>query len=119
MPMNRRGLVTIGGMFGAAALVTANVEARAQEGQPAQPPKPSEARGKVTLYGEGHSSYFALSEMPEGTKLFHIDPRFNDRIGRLVLAAAEKGWVIRATYLHNVNGAGPVYDVRVEDFRAG
>jgi hypothetical protein len=117
--MNRRELVTIGGMFGGAALVAANVEGRDQEGQPAQPPQASATRGKVTLYGEGHTSYFALSEMPEGTKLFYIDSRFTDRIGRLVLTAAEKGWVIRATYLQNVNGAGPVYDVRVEDFRAG
>jgi hypothetical protein len=116
--MNRRELVTIGGVIGGAALLTANAEGRVQEGQPAQVPRPSEARGKVALYGEGQSSYFALSEMPKGTKLFYIDPKFNDRIGRLVLAAAEKGWVIRAVYMHNVNGAGPVYDVRVENFRA-
>jgi hypothetical protein len=119
MPMNRRELVTIGGVLAGAALVAANAEGREQEAPPAQPSQPSETRGKVTVYGEGHSSYFALSEMPEGTKLFFIDPRVNDRIGRLVLAAAEKGWVIRATYIRSVNGAGPVYDVRVENFRAG
>ncbi len=118
MPMNRRELVTIGGVLGGAALVAAKAEGQAPEGQPAPTPQPAEARGKVTLYGEGHTSYFTLSKMPEGIKTFYIDPRFNDRLGRLVLAAAEKGWEIRATYISSpVNDmAGPVYDVRVENF---
>ena len=115
MPMNRRELVSMGAVLGGAVLV-----ATTAEGRPVQAAGPAEARGKVTLYGEGSTSYFALSTMPEKVETFHIDPRINERLGRLVLAAAEKGWEIQVTYTRSPDGtAGPVYDVRIKDFRTG
>jgi hypothetical protein len=115
MPMNRRELVTTAAAFGGAALLATKTEGQAPEGQPA---KPEKARGKIMAYGEGGTSYFELSEMPKGIKIFYIDQRYADRIGRLLLAAAANGWEIEAAYTPSVNGPGLVYDVRAKMIRA-
>lgn len=122
MPMNRRELVTAGAMLGGAALMTTKTEGQAPEAQPAQIPQPEKAppekaRGKVAVYGEGNATYFALTEMPKGIKHFYIDERAADRIGRLVLAAAEKGWELQVRYIQSVTEFSRVYDVWVENFR--
>jgi hypothetical protein len=112
MSMSRRELVSMGVVLGVAALG----DTKAQ-GQVIQGDKPPQASGKVAQYGEGSSSYFALAKMPGKIEAFHIDSRINDRLGRLVLAAAEKGWEIEVTYTLFPDGtAGQVYDVRVKSF---
>lgn len=118
MALNRRELVTIGGVLGGVALAGAKSEGKSPHDQPAQEPKATEARGKVALYGEGTWSYFALSKMPEGIKEFQLDSRDRDRLGRLLLLAAEKGWEVQVWYTGiGDDKNGPVYDVRVESFR--
>jgi hypothetical protein len=120
MPMNRRELVAIGGALGGAALLAAEAAGQAVGDGPAPVTKVSEASGRVASFGEGSSTYFTLSKMPEGIERFGVDSRICDRVGRLVLAAAEKGWEIHVTYLSYEGGkGGTVYDVRVKGFGAG
>jgi len=57
--------------------------------------------------------------MPEDVERFAIAPRRAEPLGRLVLAAAEKGWEVNITFqqVRGVPGAGGlVYDVCVKDF---
>lgn len=114
MSISRRGLVSMGAAIGGVALVAAKPEGRTAQGA-----QQAQASGKVTSYGEGNSSYFALAKMPEKIETFHIDSRVNDRLGRLVLAAAEKGWEIEVPYMRFPDGtAGRDYDVRIKEFPA-
>jgi hypothetical protein len=88
-------------MLGGAALVATRAEGRPTQvarDADARPAQDAEASGKVTLYGEGSSSYFALSKMPEKVERFHIQSDISDRLGCLVLAAAERGWEIEVRY---------------------
>ena len=97
MSISRRDLVRMGGALGGIALASAAYrEAEAQEpnAEEQSPPivESATARGRVILYGEGSTGpYFALSEMPEDVEQFGIDSRRAEPLGRLVLAAAEKG----------------------------
>lgn len=123
MSISRRDLVRMGGVLGGVALASAaqrDVQAdepKARDG-PVEVAHPATASGRVVLYGEGGSApYFTLSEMPEGVKQFWIDPRRAEPLGRLVLAAAEKGWEVHVSYTHLPSGgSGPVYDIHVKGF---
>ena len=125
MSISRRNLVRMGGALGGIALASAAYrEAEAQQPNAEEQPPPitgfATARGRVILYGEGSTGpYFALSEMPEDVEQFGIDSRRAEPLGRLVLAAAEKGWEVHVTFqtVRGIPGAsGRVYDVCVKDF---
>jgi hypothetical protein len=107
--IRRRDLVRMGGALGGIALMP---------GRPVSVPYSANASGRVVLFGEGASSpYFALSEMPEGVERFEIDLGRAEPLGRLVLAAAEKGWEVHVKYIRFPDGFGRAYDVSVKDFR--
>ncbi len=122
MSIRRRDLVRMGGVLGGVALASSARrdvradEPKAQDG-PVPVAHPTTASGRVVLYGEGGSApYFTLSEMPEGVERFEIDPRRAEALGRLVLAAAEKGWEVHVSYIHFPGGGGQAYDVHVKGF---
>ena len=123
MSISRRDLVRMGSAIGGIALASAAYrEAEAQQPNAEEQPPPitgfATARGRVIFYGENTSGpYFALSKMPEDVERFTIDQRRAEALGRLVLAAAEKGWRVRVTFTQFQDGIGPAYDIRVTDFR--
>jgi hypothetical protein len=121
--ISRRDLVRMGSALCGIALASAayrEAEAHQSNDKDESPPvpRPATARGRVIFYGESTSGpYFALSKMPEDVERFTIDQRRAEALGRLVLAAAEKGWRVRVTFTQFQDGIGPAYDIRVTDFR--
>lgn len=112
MPLNRRQIVKAGAVLGGASLVTAKAE-----GAQIATAKQAEASGRVVSFGEGFSTTFTLSEMPEGIESFGVDDRIHERVGRVLLAAAEKGWDVHIWYYY-VEGqkSGTATGVRVDKF---
>jgi hypothetical protein len=118
MSMKRREFVGLGGVLGGSALAAS---ARGQDAgdPPPQDAAPGKASGRVARFGEGNSTYFALSAMPEGVASFFLDVRSQERIGRLVLTAAERGWTLDVAYRKFPDSTSALaFDVRVE-FGAG
>jgi hypothetical protein len=123
MSMSRRGLVTLGSLLGGVAMVASvGREGTAAEQQarddPAKRGQPATAKGRVASYSEGFQTSFSLSEMPEGVTSFAIDERVAERLGRVLLIAAEKGWEVHVTYTRVPGkGGASAYYVTVTDFR--
>jgi hypothetical protein len=56
--------------------------------------------------------------MPEGITSFGMDSRVTPQMGRLLLAAAEKGWEVHVSYIHFKAGkSATAHVVSVKDFR--
>lgn len=118
MAMNRRELVAMGMAASGMALAARGAEGQDRAGDGAE--APGQIRGRVVLYSEGEGAYFALSNMPEGVEILWLDSRYAERLGRVLLLAADKGWEVEATYPRSpASPAGPVYRVTIHGLHAG
>jgi hypothetical protein len=120
MSISRRELVGLGSVLGGVAMATA-AQREGRAGEQLAKNEPAAARGKVASYSEGFQPSFTLSEMPEGITAFGIDVRVAPQLGRLLLAAAEKGWEIHVSYTllsDEARKSATAYGVSVKDFRS-